>query len=488
MNSDIRTYCMEVDTACNLKCIYCYLGESKRSHKMTKEVADKSLEFIFKTAKENNIDSISGIIFIGGEPLLNFELIKYVVEKCKYFEQKGFAKVNLFNIITNATLLSQDIINYINKEKINLQISLDGNKEVHNDNRASKKNGIDFYDKIMESLAQVDHSLVNFRATITKKSIRDFNNDVIAPFNKIGVDYSLIPATCQNKNVELSVEEIEENAKIQVASCFEDVNNGEKIINTTIYLALSRLLNGFATEIACNAGRKYVAIGYDGTLLPCHRFFSDKPNYLGNVFTGLEAKKKEFFENINVNNRVGCCTCEIRFICGGGCYSDSIVYHNDINQMHPVSCTFKKVMVKETFKNFLKLKKQNPIAYENITHQILKDMNDKKMDPIEIIPSVNNNSSNISRESYFTKNSLAETIDLDEEGLIFVSNMPNKRYIANTTTMSIWDLIDGRRSAQDIAHEIANACEVNLAVIEADIYKQLSILQQLGLIEEVINN
>jgi uncharacterized protein len=483
MNIDIRSVTMEVASGCNLQCSYCYNGALKKANKMSETLAKKSLDVIFNICKSNEIKELYGIGFIGGEPLLNFNLIRYIVERCKHYKEVDGITTRSFSIVTNGTLLNDEIIDYADKNNIHFRISLDGNKTVHNKNR-SAVSGRDYYNDIIKNIKKIDPSKYVIRATITKEHINDFQKNVIDCFNRIGAKrYSLSLATSSDENIQISCEDAEINAKEQVEMCFYEIVNEGIVRNDLVFELLRNLVLNMSRNRSCNAGRYYIGISHDGKIVPCHRFFSQEEFSIGNVESGIDKDKVQLFESSTIEKRRKCIECSARYICNAHCYHDSIYFYNDINRTYELSCAFKKKFIYETFKNFFKLKRENREAYSNIISKIY-DNKHKYIDKIEV-KTTNKIFKMINKDSSFKRNPSVELIDLEQDGIFFFKNQPSKRYLANTTTMAFWDIIDGTRTAQQIAHEIANVCEVEFETIKDDIYGQLAAFQELGLVEEV---
>jgi len=491
MDIAIHSISMEVASGCNFNCKYCYHGEITTSKNMTTEIADKALEFFFESAKKNGLNTLRSIGFMGGEPLLNFKLIKYIVEKCKEYEKTDHITVGNFTIITNGSLLTDEIIEYSDKNNIFIRISLDGNKDVHNFNRTSK-DGTDNYNKIIKSIKKIKPSKCAIGATITHKSTPDCSQKVIEPIEKIGaMNYSLGLATSLDRDIVLSMDEAINNAKEQVSSAFENIIKGKKIKNLVILEILANLLSNTSKERCCGAGTYYVAICYDGKIVPCHRSFGEKESSIGSVFNGLDNEKIQIYKNATTETRKECKKCSIRYLCTAHCYYNSLTFFNDINKVTPLICAHTKTLIYETYRSLFNLKRNNLETYNKLILEICdsfmkkddKTNNDfiptEKMTPLESIKKT------IHLNCIFVKNTAAEVIDIDEEGILFLNSTPGNRYIANTIAMAIWDILDGTCTVREIVQEIAGLCMAEPSEIEEDIIQQLAMFKDLGFVEEV---
>lgn len=480
MNIDVRSISIEVSSGCNLDCRYCYNGTHENNN-MSKGVAEKSLKLFFSYAKKNNINSLGEIGFIGGEPLLNFKVIEYIVERVDYYKKQYCVGINGFSIVTNGTLLSDYIIDFINKHKVRVRISLDGDKVTHNINRMSKKRN-DYYDNIINGIKRINTDLITVRATITKNSVPNFYEKVILPLESIGIkNYSLSLAITSDAEISLSMEEAITNARDQVFYCFKKIYNGEAVRNDLVLEILRMLFNNISRNRSCNAGLHYFGISYNGEIVPCHRFFNRKDFVMGDVDNGINELNIHTYYDSTIDGREDCKKCAIRYFCNAHCYFDSAVIYGDINAVHLLSCAFKKTMVYETFAHLFKIKRNKKELYQHL---------------LEFYSSSHQNKEYIMGDRFaekqksdiaYKKKDTIELIDLNEDGILYDNNIPEKRFILNTVALVIWDLIDGNRTAAEISQEVACACEQNLVDIESDVCNQLGIFFELGFIEEVSN-
>ncbi|WLE96021.1 MAG: SPASM domain-containing protein [Candidatus Electrothrix communis] len=355
------------------------------------------------------------------------------------------------------------------------------------------KNGKDYYSDITKSLKKIN-KIKNFhcaaRATVTKKSIPDFYQKVIKPFDEFRIKHYIFAlANALNNDISLSTEEAIENAREQVYFCFKDIVHGGRIKNITVLQYMEYLLSNSVKEISCGVGKSYIAICYDGSIVPCHRGVNNKNISIGNIWDGLDEDKIQLYENATVTHRKECQKCPVRYFCKAHCCHYSLTSLGCINRVDSLSCAFHKTFIYETYKLFFNLKESNPNAYNKVLKQVFDNIHvsDKKNDLIFIkkINPLDSIEKTVRRNCTFGKNSLVEVIDFGRGGILFIDNEPIKKYFANTVTMAIWDTINGALTAQEIAQKIACGCGGELTEIEEDIYQQLAFLREIGFIEEI---
>ena len=165
-HSDILNITILLTLACNLKCIYCYEGAARINDIMIdRDMADRIINFIQLRATNYNIKRINITLF-GGEPLLNFDIGKYILGELKKYCYHT-SKILSCGIITNGTLLSNEIINELKIYNCNyIQLTLDGPKQIH-DHRRMYKDNRGSYDDVISAL-----KLINNRKDFIKAVIR----------------------------------------------------------------------------------------------------------------------------------------------------------------------------------------------------------------------------------------------------------------------------------------------------------------------------
>ncbi|MEG0579850.1 MAG: thioether cross-link-forming SCIFF peptide maturase, partial [Niameybacter sp.] len=322
----VKALCLHVAHDCNLKCKYCFAGEGEYHGDrgmMTLEVGKAAIDFLAKnSAHRKNIE----VDFFGGEPLMNFEVVKGVVEYARSIEAQT-GKNFRFTMTTNGVLLSDEIIDYLNEHMYNVVLSLDGRPEV-NDHMRPTANGKGSYDVIMPKFKKLVEKRGGkqyyIRGTFTHHNT-DFASDVLhmadQGFDEVSVEPVVAPAdmdyALQEGDMEMICSEYERLAKEMLrrhkeeGKCF---NFFHFMVDLTGGPCVHKRLAG------CGSGSEYLAATPTGELYPCHQFVGMPEFKMGDVWEGVvnhEQRKK--FEKCNVYSKQECTECWAKFFCSGGC-------------------------------------------------------------------------------------------------------------------------------------------------------------------------
>ncbi len=322
---------------CNLRCSYCYAEDGKYndSGEMSKETAFKAVDFLLNKTKLKDI----GICFFGGEPLLQFGLIKDIVAYCKMKEKEEGREFH-FSMTTNGTLITEDIEKFIIENKISTQISIDGDENTHNKHRffANKEGTHDFVMKKTKTLREGKKLLA--RATITKESIENVENNYMylldSGFRNIAMSatYDMLDSEDFRKLT---------NAFISMYKHCEDLIKKEeysKVKNNKMFMQeLGRIHKASRCNIACGVGRYTYAIDVHGDIYPCQRFVSNKEFCIGNVYEN-DNKREDFLEEIAFDKHKECQKCWARNLCKGGCAHVNLSMTGKVNEPDPEYCNF----------------------------------------------------------------------------------------------------------------------------------------------------
>lgn len=344
----VKALCLHIAHDCNLKCKYCFAEEGEYHGKrelMSLEVGKKAIDFLIKASgKRKNLE----VDFFGGEPLMNFDVVKGIVEYARSIEkEKG--KNFRFTITTNGILLNDDIMEYINENMHNVVLSIDGRKEV-NDRMRPRAGGQGSYDnivpkfqKLAESRNQTDYYV---RGTFTRHNL-DFGKDVLhladLGFKQISVepvvadpseDYAI-----QEEDLPVIFEEYERLAKDIIKRRKEGkwFNFFHFMIDLTGGPCVTKRLVG------CGSGTEYLAVTPTGDLYPCHQFVGQEQFKMGTVDTGVvNTDIRKDFEQCNVYNKPVCQDCWAKFYCSGGCVANSYNSHGDLITPYEIGCEMQK--------------------------------------------------------------------------------------------------------------------------------------------------
>ncbi len=344
----VKAMCLHIAHDCNLKCAYCFASQGNfkgERSMMSLEVGKKSLEFLASNSgKRHNLE----VDFFGGEPLMNFEVVKELVHYGRELEKK-YNKNFRFTITTNGILLDEDKMDFINENMDNVVLSLDGRKEV-NDNMRKTMNDQGTYEIILpkfkamvEKRGDKDYYI---RGTFTSKNI-DFSKDAMDFYNQGFKKISIEPVvTSEEMDYAIREEHLESILEEYEKFSSEYINIKKEDEDFYFFHFMVDLTQGpciIKRAVGCGAGSEYLAVTPEGDLYPCHQFVGEEEFKLGTVYTGIEnISLREKFKNASVNNKEECKSCWARFYCSGGCHANAHYAHNDLMQPYEIGCKMEK--------------------------------------------------------------------------------------------------------------------------------------------------
>lgn len=336
----LQTLVINLTNQCNLSCQYCYeFGEDKvatpegKPKFMEFETAKQSVDFLFAEAGTRKQVHIT---FFGGETLMNFPLLKKIVDYSREEAAKRGVAID-YSLTTNATLLRPDIIEYLSENAIGVTVSMDGPKEL-NDQLRVFSNGKGSYDvivpKVRELLSKHRSRPIAARVTLTN-GVRD----VIGIFRhlkeEIGFhEVGFAPVTTSPNRLyaigEKGLDEVLAQFE-QLAYEYRDYAlRGELHGFSNVSDTLSELHQGISKSHPCGAGLGLLGVGPSGDISPCHRFVDSDEHKLGHVSEGLDRdKQQEFLKHGHIHAKYDCHTCWARPVCAGGCYHEAFVRYGD---------------------------------------------------------------------------------------------------------------------------------------------------------------
>ncbi len=340
----VKALCLHIAHDCNLACKYCFAEEGEyhgRRALMSFEVGKKALDFLVKNSGNRvNLE----VDFFGGEPLMNWQVVKDLVNYGRSLEKQNNKKFR-FTLTTNGILLNDEIMEFLNREMSNVVLSIDGRKEI-NDLMRPYRGGQGSYDTIVPKFKKVAESRnqTNYyvRGTFTRNNL-DFAEDVMhladLGFQQISVepvvampedDYALrkedIPKILEEYD-RLAVELLKRRKEGRGVNFFHfmiDLKGGP---------CVAKRLSG------CGSGTEYLAVTPWGDFYPCHQFVGKEEFLMGNVDEGITRTDiRDEFKTCNVYAREKCRSCFARFYCSGGCAANSYNFHGSINDAYDLGC------------------------------------------------------------------------------------------------------------------------------------------------------
>ncbi|MBQ9541537.1 thioether cross-link-forming SCIFF peptide maturase [Ruminococcus sp.] len=347
--SPIKAMCLHVSHDCNLRCKYCFastgdFGEGRKL--MDFETAKRAIDFLIEKSYGRKFLEVD---FFGGEPSMNFDVVMKTVEYARSRE-KECDKVFRFTTTTNGMHLTDDMIDFINREMYNVVLSIDGRKEV-NDRVRVRVDGSGCYDLITKNFKRLVDKRGNdkdwyVRGTYTKYNL-DFSEDVMHLYD-LGFDQiSVEPVMADPKEpyaiTEADLPRIFKEYEV-LAEKIAGIRKSGKFINFFHFMldldqgpcAIKRLRG-------CGCGNEYVAVTPDGDIYPCHQFVGVEEYKMGNLYDGsFNMEMKNDFARAHVYTKPECKKCWAKFYCSGGCNANNYIYQHDIRAAHKLSCQIQK--------------------------------------------------------------------------------------------------------------------------------------------------
>ena len=347
--SPIKAMCLHIAHDCNLRCKYCFastgdfgVGRKLMDYDTGKAAIDFLLE---KSGNRKNLE----LDFFGGEPLMNFDVVKKVVEYARK-KEKEFGKTFRFTITTNGILLTDDKIDFINKEMSNVVLSIDGRKEI-NDRMRVRVDGTGSYDAIIDKyislVSRRDKSKDYYvRGTYTKYNL-DFSNDVIhlyeRGFDQVSVEPVMGSETEPYVITEEDLDKINDEYDILVDKLSEIRENGGFCNFFHFMLDLNQGPCAIKRLRGCGSGNEYVAVTPEGDIYPCHQFVGIEKFKMGNLHDKtFDMSIKNMFARTHIYAKEDCKDCWAKFYCSGGCNANNYLYEGDILKPHKLSCKIQK--------------------------------------------------------------------------------------------------------------------------------------------------
>ncbi len=345
--SPIKAMCLNIAHDCQLRCKYCFAstGDFGKGRKlMSFETGKHAIDFLLENSGDRpNLE----LDFFGGEPLMNFRVVKQVVEYARSRE-KEYNKKFRFTITTNGLLLDDEKIDFINREMSNVVLSIDGRKEV-NDYFRVLPNGAGCYDTILPKYKQLvagrGDKEYYVRGTFTKKNL-DFSNDVFALYDAGFDQISIEPVVGDSDEYALTEKELPavfKEYEVLAKRILDNEKTGKKFNFFHFMLDLDQGPCAIKRLRGCGCGNDYVAITPDGDIFPCHQFVGIDEYKMGNIDDGtFNYEMKADFSKAHVYSKPECRKCWAKFYCSGGCNANNYQYMGDIRNAHKLSCQLEK--------------------------------------------------------------------------------------------------------------------------------------------------
>jgi len=328
---EIKALCLHVAHTCNLNCQYCFASQGKYNGEralMSFEVGRQALDFLVaNSGRRVNLE----VDFFGGEPLLNWDVVKRLVAYARSIEKEKNKNFR-FTLTTNGVLVDDEVIEFSNREMSNVVMSIDGRKEVHDALRKDYA-GRGSYDVIVPKFQKFakarGEKSYYVRGTYTHNNV-DFTEDLFHLADLGFTELSMEPVVCAPDDPYALTEEdlpkLCEQYEILAKDMLRREKEGKPI---TFYHYMIDLAHGpciYKRIAGCGSGTEYLAVTPWGDLYPCHQFVGDEKYRMGDIWTGItNTALRDEFARTNVYARPDCKDCWARLYCSGGCAANA--YH-----------------------------------------------------------------------------------------------------------------------------------------------------------------
>ncbi len=351
----IKALCLHIAHDCNIRCKYCFASQGNFKGEnllMDFDTGAKALDFLIENSgNRRNLE----VDFFGGEPLMNFQVVKDLVEYGKN-KAKEWNKNMRFTITTNGTLLNEENMNYINENMENIVLSIDGNKET-NDRMRYTVNNKGTYDLILPKIKRMVEKRGDkpyyVRGTFTKFN-KDFSKDVIhlaeQGFRNISVEPVVAPS---KEDYALGYEDLEEiNAQYDILEQAYFNKKGTKEEFDFFHFKMNLQKNPCQEKraLGCGAGVEYVSVTPEGEVYPCHQFAGNPDFKMGSIWDQeeLDTEIKKNFKNASVDNKESCRKCWAKYYCSGGCHANAYHENDSLLKPYELGCEMEKKRIQNS--------------------------------------------------------------------------------------------------------------------------------------------
>lgn len=343
----IKAMCLHVSHDCDLRCKYCFAGQGDFSGErslMNVETGKKALDFLVENSgNRRNLE----VDFFGGEPLLNFEVVKELTYYGEELNKKHNKNIR-FTITTNGLRLDDDKIDFINEHMSNVVMSLDGRREINDmmrptiNNKGSYDIIVPKFQKLISKRGDKDYYV---RGTFTSNNL-DFSKDALEFYNngfkKVSIEPVVTeesaPYALKEEHLDTILKEYEEFSKM-----YMDINKNDDFLFFHFVIDLNDGPCLAKRSVGCGAGAEYISVTPEGDIYPCHQFVGDEKFIMGNLNDGIvRSELREVFKSSNVFTKEDCRDCWAKFYCSGGCHANAYYNNGTITKPYKLGCEMEK--------------------------------------------------------------------------------------------------------------------------------------------------
>ena len=342
----VKTLCLHVAHTCNLDCDYCFASQGKYHGEralMSLDIGKRAIDFLIENSgSRHNLE----VDFFGGEPLMNFGVVKDVVAYARERE-KECGKHFRFTLTTNGMLVDDDVIEFSDREMDNVVMSLDGRKEV-NDRFRKTAGGVGSFDVIVPKFrkfaAARGEKEYYIRGTFTHYNpdfMKDIDTMLGLGFTRLSMEPVVAPPDSPCALTEEDKQIVMEQYELLAKRMIEMRRKGTPFVFYHYMLDLEHGPCIYKRISGCGSGTEYMAVTPTGELYPCHQFVGEERFRMGDIFGGVseEGKKiRDEFRRCNAYSKPECDDCWARLYCSGGCAANAWHAAGDVNGVYSYGC------------------------------------------------------------------------------------------------------------------------------------------------------
>ena len=340
----VKALCLHVAHTCNLNCAYCFASQGKYHGEravMSYEVGKQALDFLIAhSGSRHNLE----VDFFGGEPLMNFDVVKRLVAYARSIEKEAGKRFR-FTLTTNGMNINDDVIDFANREMSNVVLSLDGRKEIHDRYRVDYA-GRGSWERVVPKFQQLVQARGGknyyMRGTFTHANpdfLKDIQTMLDLGFNELSMEPVVCaaddPSALTEDDLPIVMDQYEKLAELMIRRRRE----GRPF---TFYHYMIDLTGGpciYKRISGCGSGTEYMAVTPWGDLYPCHQFVGEEQFRLGDIWTGVtNAETQAQFAACNVYARPDCRDCWARLYCSGGCAANAYHATGSVTGVYEYGC------------------------------------------------------------------------------------------------------------------------------------------------------
>ncbi len=365
----ITSLVLNVAQDCNMRCSYCFAiagTYGKPANKMAQKTAFDAADFLLKHSGQHQEVTL---IFFGGEPLLNFDLIKATVRYAREEGQKVGKQVD-FSLTTNGTVLTEDKIQFVCDNRIGVTVSMDGPPDVHDRNRRLMGGQESYRAVLPKALALIrGHRTrpVGARATLTR-GIPDLRRCLFHLLDLGFHEAGFSPVTSSDANHYLSEADLDSllNQFRELALLFRDwALDGRFLGFSNISNLVAELYAGEVKRYPCGAGLGLMGVSSTGDLFLCHRLVENEEAFLGSVEKGIEHERRDLLlKRLHLGKKVECHSCWVRHLCAGGCYHEALERQGSLYKKNAQYCDWLRAWIEIGIGVYLDILEHNPSFFE----------------------------------------------------------------------------------------------------------------------------